>query len=696
MPKKTPPALIIQNFRSWKGKSYIELNNINFLFGPNSSGKSSVISALALMKQAANPTQAANATNDRFFNSLESFDNLVTNGAEINLGKIEAQVFADPKIDFDRVRISALKKADKLKFVNLSEQIGFGYRIDSSDHFHRQIANRHAHQFFRQTGNKIDVKNHYPSKILAGLEVCMFYSPQSSKLVGLELNTKNFCLLRIRQNEGVESNTSEIEICQDESFWEKIIKDNSDKFNFDGNLESLPQIFKSFISDSYMKIFVKKEKLQSEQWSLNMEIARHQNKLEQLAEKLVWLENRSSNIKKTTPDHLKKLKTLQRDAEKSSYVHEMELHQNTIETTERELAEKSSEYLELEDHLNNMIENCFQSGADYRNWKEFSEFKDDLKKYGKVVFKNEGFGPLAIIKSMASTALRVNPLEDVDSEAEGTDQLSNMAGFEQFIGIIFEKVLPGSSFIDLTRTVGNRFHDLLMRLDQIGPHRERPDRVSVINPNLSVSSVGKSGQFLLNLLHSCSEDEKEELNKWLERLEILYTLDTKFHPQFNVQEIILIDPDGLQSSIADVGYGISQVLPIIVQAVLSKNRLISVEQPELHIHPKIQANLADLFIWSTKTRRNKFMIETHSEHIILRLMRLQRENIDKINSIQNKDGISGRWNGIFESININVIEKIGVPQHSVLSNLKINKKGEFSDSWPGGFFEERFKEKGLL
>jgi len=78
------------------------------------------------------------------------------------------------------------------------------------------------------------------------------------------------------------------------------------------------------------------------------------------------------------------------------------------------------------------------------------------------------------------------------------------------------------------------------------------------------------------------------------------------------------------------------------------------------------------------------------------LMRLQRENIDKINSIQNKDGISGRWNGIFESININVIEKIGVPQHSVLSNLKINKKGEFSDSWPGGFFEERFKEKGLL
>jgi len=73
----------------------------------------------------------------------------------------------------------------------------------------------------------------------------------------------------------------------------------------------------------------------------------------------------------------------------------------------------------------------------------------------------------------------------------------------------------------------------------------------------------------------------------------------------------------------DVGFGISQVLPIIVQGFLSKDDSITIiEQPEIHLHPMMQSDLADLFIdviESTTTNGKILFIETHSESILKRL-----------------------------------------------------------------------------
>lgn len=75
----------------------------------------------------------------------------------------------------------------------------------------------------------------------------------------------------------------------------------------------------------------------------------------------------------------------------------------------------------------------------------------------------------------------------------------------------------------------------------------------------------------------------------------------------------------------DVGMGISQVVPVIVTALDGEERLLAIEQPELHIHPRLQAAIADLFIESIHKNRHRFIIETHSEHLILRLLRRIRE-----------------------------------------------------------------------
>lgn len=76
-----------------------------------------------------------------------------------------------------------------------------------------------------------------------------------------------------------------------------------------------------------------------------------------------------------------------------------------------------------------------------------------------------------------------------------------------------------------------------------------------------------------------------------------------------------------------LGTGISQVLPIVVAANHDDIALISVEQPELHIHPRFQVELADVFLRAKQ--KHSFLIETHSEHIILRLLKRIRQTTDK-------------------------------------------------------------------
>ena len=80
--------------------------------------------------------------------------------------------------------------------------------------------------------------------------------------------------------------------------------------------------------------------------------------------------------------------------------------------------------------------------------------------------------------------------------------------------------------------------------------------------------------------------------------------------------------------LTDVGVGVSQVLPALVQAFYSPpNLVVWMEQPEIHLHPSAQANLADAFISAVQSNENgsprgtQLIIETHSEHFLTRLQR---------------------------------------------------------------------------
>ena len=89
-------------------------------------------------------------------------------------------------------------------------------------------------------------------------------------------------------------------------------------------------------------------------------------------------------------------------------------------------------------------------------------------------------------------------------------------------------------------------------------------------------------------------------------------LSTSFQLKFNIR--------GAQATnLIDVGYGISQILPILVYVLMTKNHTFLMQQPEVHLHPKAHAVLTSLFIELTKQRNNNFIIETHSDHMIDRV-----------------------------------------------------------------------------
>src|SRR5271166_4956512 len=126
--------------------------------------------------------------------------------------------------------------------------------------------------------------------------------------------------------------------------------------------------------------------------------------------------------------------------------------------------------------------------------------------------------------------------------------------------------------------------------------------------------------------------------------------------------------------LSDVGFGISQILPLVVQSLAGTNQIITIEQPEVHIHPRLQADLGDLLIEATREpRRNQFIIETHSEHLALRLQRRVREK-----KLAPSD--------------ISVLFVSRGPDGATVQPMRLDDEGDFIDDFPGGFFPERLRE----
>ena len=132
----------------------------------------------------------------------------------------------------------------------------------------------------------------------------------------------------------------------------------------------------------------------------------------------------------------------------------------------------------------------------------------------------------------------------------------------------------------------------------------------------------------------------------------------------------------------DVGFGISQVIPVVVGVLDDTSQIFAVEQPELHIHPALQVALGDLFIDGIKNSGRTMFIETHSEHLLLRLLRRVHETSSTRVKTSHK----------LTPDDLSVIYVRPTPTGAKFTPLTVTADGDFDGPWPEGFFEERDSE----
>jgi predicted ATPase len=218
--------------------------------------------------------------------------------------------------------------------------------------------------------------------------------------------------------------------------------------------------------------------------------------------------------------------------------------------------------------------------------------------------------------------------------------------------------------------------DLLERVISIGPYRNPPSRWYYQANDQSLQSETNGTSIPAYLF----ENPKivKETNRFLKALEIQYSIAPRSlgNQESGLFELRLRDlyrKKSVYVGLSDVGYGLSQILPVVVESIAASHRIILIEQPELHIHPKLQADLADMFIYGCGEYNNQYILETHSEHLMLRLLRRVRE-------------------GKISPEMLSVIYVSRGPFGSVVHSVRIDKNGDFMDDFPGGFFPERLDE----
>lgn len=166
----------------------------------------------------------------------------------------------------------------------------------------------------------------------------------------------------------------------------------------------------------------------------------------------------------------------------------------------------------------------------------------------------------------------------------------------------------------------------------LGPTRLEPSRFYYVPSGSTRAASSDGGSSIQTYLASWGKPEwralEKSINKSLATLDLGLCIQSRplqsgrgaYEPLFEVLVIEIADTD-VSTNVHDVGFGISQVLPIILEIVLARQgTTIIVEQPELHLHPRAQAALGDLFIVATNSGV-KLLVETHSEHLLLRLRR---------------------------------------------------------------------------
>ncbi|KTC40960.1 hypothetical protein AO260_32525 [Pseudomonas sp. ABAC21] len=211
-----------------------------------------------------------------------------------------------------------------------------------------------------------------------------------------------------------------------------------------------------------------------------------------------------------------------------------------------------------------------------------------------------------------------------------------------------------------------------LQINHVSPLRAFPQRYYLLDKSVHHQQLNSSdGTELAEVLKN-----RPEILKDINILFAPFNIGIDIEKVNNIIHKIVVTQDKVKLELTDVGFGISQVLPILVQAYLSpKDSLTIIEQPEIHLHPNMQAWLADALIKIALEKKKKFLIETHSDALI---RRLRLRIVDDSSMLTQRD------------VNIYYLHREGGNTQSKLEEIAISPNGDLN--WPKGFMDVEIKD----
>ena len=232
----------------------------------------------------------------------------------------------------------------------------------------------------------------------------------------------------------------------------------------------------------------------------------------------------------------------------------------------------------------------------------------------------------------------------------------------------------------------------------LGPLRDEPKSLYPLSPAADPADVGLKGehtaavlelhknrtvQYIPTSAFSDAEIKPQSIPRpletavvdWLQYLGVAEDVESEDKGKFGHQLTVRITGTKRPHDLTHVGVGVSQVLPILVTSLLSEaGTTLVFEQPELHLHPKVQTLLADFFLSITQLGK-QCVLETHSEYLI--------------NRIRFRVAAAIEQNPWIEAVKMYFVEQ--PPEGSTFQEVKINEYGAVMD-WPEGFFDQSQQE----
>lgn len=261
-------------------------------------------------------------------------------------------------------------------------------------------------------------------------------------------------------------------------------------------------------------------------------------------------------------------------------------------------------------------------------------------------------------------------------------KITKISPIKFFDSFISEEGIDNKYYNTLLGSASSSVKNNFKKLSYIGPLREFPKAFYSTTGKSPRYYIGKKGENAIDILWALKKARNDE------GIQNLETKIKRWITEFGFADDIILEPIGdnvgyralatdtqskFDVNIINVGFGVSQTLPIIIQSFYSDEDSTNlIEQPEIHLHPKAQSILGDMFIAAIHETSKNFIIETHSEHLLARVRRRIAE-------------------GKLSRDDIKIYYFDPTPEGTQIQEVTLNEYGQYEE-FPKGFFEEDLNE----